>query len=72
VRYRELGQARPPVCGTIEGVTFRETVSRSEGVPRMLVRRELLDRIGASKGDVVEVELELDREPRTVAVPPEL
>ena len=70
--YRELGQVRPAVCGTIGGVAFRETIHRSGGVPRMLVRRELLGRIGASKGDVVEVRLELDREPRTVDVPPEL
>jgi uncharacterized protein YdeI (YjbR/CyaY-like superfamily) len=38
----------------------------------MLVRRELLDRIGTSKGAVVEVQLELDLEPRTFDVPPEL
>ena len=70
--YRELGQARPAVRGTVEGVAFRETINRSGGVPRMLVRRDLLDRIGASKGDVVEVRLELDPVPRTVEVPPEL
>lgn len=70
--YGELGQARPPVRGTIGGVAFRETIHRSGGVPRLLVRRELLDRIGASLGDVVDVRLELDREPRTVEVPPEL
>ena len=69
--HRELGQARAAVRGTIAGVSFRETISRSGGVPRMLVRRDLLDRIGASKGDVVEVQLELDLEPRTVEVPPE-
>jgi uncharacterized protein YdeI (YjbR/CyaY-like superfamily) len=60
------------VCGTIGGVKFRETINRSGGVPRMLVRRELLGRIGASKGDVVEVQIELDLEPRTFDVPPEL
>ena len=70
--YRELGQTRPAVCGTIGGVRFRETIYRSGGVPRMLVRRELLGRIGASKGDVVEVQIELDLEPRTFDVPPEL
>lgn len=70
--YRELGQARPAVCGTVGGAEFRGTVHRSGGVPRLLVRRELLDRIGASRGDVVEVRLELDLEPRTVEVPPEL
>ena len=70
--YRELGQTRPAVRGTIAGVAFRETIHRSGGVPRMLVRRDLLDRIGASMGDVVEVHLELDPEPRTAEVPPEL
>ena len=70
--HRELGQARPAVRGTIGGVEFRETIHRSGGVPRMLVRRELLGRIGASMGDVVEVQLELDLEPRTVEVPREL
>ena len=70
--YRELGQTQPPVRGSIGGVTFRETINRSGGVPRMLVRRELLDQIGASKGDVVEVQIELDPEPRTFNVPPEL
>lgn len=70
--YRELGQARPAVRGTIGGVEFRETINRSGGVPRVLIRRELLGRIGAGKGDVVEVQLELDLEPRTFDVPPEL
>jgi hypothetical protein len=70
--YRELGRARPPVRGTVGGVTFRGTINRGGGVPRMQVKRELLDRIGASRGDVVEVQIELDHEPRTVDVPPEL
>ena len=70
--YRELGKAKPRVRGKIGGVEFRETVNRSGGVPRLLVRRALLEQIGAAKGDVVEVELKLDREPRTFEVPPEL
>lgn len=72
VVYRELGKARPAVCGTIGGVEFRGTVNRSGGVPRLLIKRELLGRIGAVRGDVVEVRLELDLEPRDVEVPPEL
>lgn len=70
--YREFGQARPKVRGTLGGVAFRGTIHRSSGVPRMVVKRELLERIGASKGDVVEVRIELDHEPRTVDVPAEL
>ena len=70
--YRELGQARPAVRGTIGGLAFRETIHRSGGVPRMLVRRELLDELGASVGNTVAIQLERDPEPRTVDVPPEL
>lgn len=70
--YRKLARARPPVRGTIAGAPFRETIQRSEKVPRMLVRRELLEQINAARGDTVEVHLELDPEPRIVDVPPEL
>lgn len=70
--FDALGKAKPPVRGTIDGEAFRETVNRSGGVPRMLVRRELLDAVGAAVGDTVDVRLELDPEPRTFDVPPEL
>ena len=70
--YHDLGQARPPVRGTIGGISFRETINRSGGVPKLLVRRQLIDQIDASKGDLVEVVLELDSRPRTFEIPQEL
>ena len=70
--FETFGQARPPVRGTIGGAEFRGTIQRSGGVPRLLVRRELLERIQAQRGDVVEVRLETDPEPRTFEVPAEL
>ena len=70
--YAEFGQARPPVHGTIGGAKFRGTIHRSDGIPRLVVKRDLLDRIGASKGDMVEVRIELDTKTRDVDVPPEL
>jgi hypothetical protein len=63
---------KPPVRVTINGKTYRSTIaSRGE---RFLVgvsaeNRELT---GVAAGDTVEVELELDTEPREVAVPPDL
>lgn len=65
-------RARAEVRGTIGGEPFRGTVAKGEGVYRMPVKRELLERIGAARGDVVEVEIELDPEPRPVVVPDEL
>lgn len=70
--HEQFGRSKPPVRGTIAGEPFRGTIHRSAGKLRLLVRRELLDRIGASRGDVVPVEIEADPEPRTVEVPPEL
>ena len=64
--------ARVPVRGTVEGEPIRGTVSKGEGVHRLLVRKELLAKIGAAKGEVVEVALEVDPEPRPVEVPDEL
>jgi hypothetical protein len=65
-------RARAEVRGTIGGAPFRGTVAKGEGVYRMPVKRELLGRIGAARGDVVAVAIELDPEPRPVVVPDEL
>ena len=63
---------KPPVRVTIGGHTYRSTVaSRGERylVPLSAENRE---RAGVAAGDQVDVDLELDTEPRTVAVPPDL
>lgn len=65
-------QARVDVRGTINGEPFRGTVAKGEGVQRMPVKQELLRKLGVAKGDVVDVAMELDTEPRDVAVPDEL
>lgn len=64
--------ARVEVRGTIGGEPFRGTVSRGEGVHRVPVTKRLLARIGAARGDVVEVALEPDPEPRPLELPAEL
>jgi hypothetical protein len=63
---------RPAVRVTIGGHSYRSSVAARGG--RFLVPLSAENRQGAgvAAGDEVEVELELDTEPREVAVPPDL
>lgn len=66
----ELGSGRrPPVKVTINGFTYRSTVAVMDGAYMVGVSAE--NRAGARVvgGDEVEVEIELDTEPREVSVP---
>ena len=69
---QEWQKARFDVRGTINGEPFRGTVSKGEGVYRMPVKKELLDKIGVTKSSSVDVAMELDTEPRPIKVPDEL
>jgi hypothetical protein len=70
---RALGGRWPrPVRGTLAGTPFRGTAARGEGVVRVPFTREWMGRAGVARGEVVEVALELDPEPRPVEVPAEL
>ncbi len=63
---------RPPVRVTISGHTYRSTVAVMGG--RFMVPLSAANRLGAgvAAGDEVEVELELDTEPRIATPPPDL
>lgn len=63
---------RPSVLVTINGYTYRGTVAVMGGVFMLPVSAEHRQRAGVAAGDEVEVELELDTEPREVAVPADL
>jgi hypothetical protein len=67
-----LGSRRPPVRATISGYTYRSSVASMGGRYLLPVSAEVRERAGVAAGDEVDVELELDTEPREVAVPPEL
>lgn len=68
-----LGQGkRPPVRITINGYTYRSTVAPMGGAFMLPLSAEHRAGAGVAAGDEVEVELELDTEPREVAVPPDL
>ena len=68
-----LGAGRkPPVRVTIAGHTFRTTVATMNGVFMVGVSNEFRKVSGVAGGQVVEIEIDLDKEPRVVSVPPDL
>src|SRR3954453_18515040 len=63
---------RPPVRVTIGAHTYRSTVAVMGGRNLLGVSAENRAAAGVSAGDELDVHLELDTEPREVAVPPAL
>ena len=63
---------RPPVTVTINGYTYRNTVAVMGGTYMICVAAEHRAPAGIVGGEEVDVDLELDSQPREVAVPPEL
>src|SRR4051812_33582060 len=68
-----LGAGRkPPVKVTINGHTYRSSIATMGGVFMVGVTNEFRRESGVAAGDTVDVDMELDTEPREVAVPPDL
>lgn len=63
---------RPPVTVTINGYSYRSTVAPYGGVFMLPLAAEHRTAAGIAAGDEVEVELELDTEPREVTIPPDV
>jgi len=69
----ELGAGkRPAVKVTIQGFTFRSTVGSMNGKYNIPVSAERREKARVVPGQEVEVEIEVDNEPRTIDIPPEL
>ena len=62
---------RPPVRVTIKGYTYRSTVAPMGGEFMLPVSAEVRENTGVAAGDEVDVDVELDTEPREVTVPPD-
>jgi hypothetical protein len=60
---------RPPVRATINGYTYRSTVAVYGGEFLLGVSDEVRKAAGVRAGDELDVELELDTQPREVEVP---
>ena len=63
---------RPPVTVTINGYTYRSSVASMGGKYMLSVSAEVRQNAGVAAGDEVDIEIELDTEPREVVVPPDL
>jgi len=64
-----LGSKRPPVRATINGFTYRTSVASMGGKFMLGVPPEFREGAGVAAGDTVDVDVELDTEPREVAIP---
>jgi bacteriocin resistance YdeI/OmpD-like protein/uncharacterized protein DUF1905 len=63
------GAKRFPVVATVNGYTWRTTVTRMGGEFLLGLNRAVREEAGVEAGDTVEVKLELDTAPREVDVP---
>lgn len=63
------GAKRFPVRAIVNGYSWRSSVTRMRGEFLLGLSREVREAAGVQEGDVVEVQLELDEEPREVSVP---
>lgn len=62
---------RPAVRVTFNGYTYRSTVAPMGGRFMIPVSAEIRKSAAVAAGDEVDVDIELDTEPRTVTVPPD-
>lgn len=63
---------RPPVTVTIDGYTDRTTIAPMGVENWISVSAEVRERAGIAGGNTVDIDVELDTEPRKVAVPADL
>lgn len=63
---------RPPVRVTINGHTYRTSVAPMGGVFMLPVSAEQRTATGVAAGDEVDIDIEVDTEPREVTVPQDL
>jgi hypothetical protein len=75
-QLRESAEEDPthiPVYGQVEGVPLKSTLSpRGGGAYRLHIHSSIWRKLRIDAGDTVEVMLQLDREPRDPALPPDL
>jgi len=68
----EFGKARPPVKVSVNGHSYRTTISVYGGKYHLPVRSDHREAAGVKAGDIVEVTIAPDTEARKVKVPPDL
>jgi len=66
------GSKRPAVTVTLNDYTYRTTVGVMAGESLISVSAEVRAAAGVAAGDTVDVQIELDTQPRTVTLPADL
>ncbi len=66
------GGKRAPVIVTLKGYTYRSTLAVMDGASAIPLSAQHRQAAGVAGGDLVEITLALDTEPRTVTVPEDL
>ena len=62
-----------PAIVTFDRIEYRGSITKMGGkYPMLLIKRDILARLGKNKGAKVEVTVTLDENPREVEIPPEL
>src|SRR3954453_733222 len=70
---RQLGAGKKPaVKVTINGYTYRSSIAFMGGVFMLGVSAVVRENAGVKGGDKIDVDIELDTEPREITVPPDL
>ena len=67
-----FGKARAPVVVTVNGYSYRSTISSMGGVVAIPLRKSHREAAGVDAGRKIQVKIALDTEPRTVTPPPDL
>lgn len=69
--FAAAGRSRGPipVCGTLNGAKFVQTLVKYQGLWRLYVNAGMLKASGLKLGDTAEIEIEFDPRPREVPVP---
>ncbi len=62
-------RARVAVKGTINGHTIRSSIAPYGGIHYLGINRNIRDAIGVKAGEIVQMELQQDLEPRVVEIP---
>jgi Domain of unknown function (DUF1905)/Bacteriocin-protection, YdeI or OmpD-Associated len=68
--FGKKGQVKVKVA--INGYAYRSSIAPYGGKHLLGVRKEIRDAVGKTGGDTIRVSMEVDNEPRTVDLPPDL
>lgn len=67
-----FGKLRAPVKVTLNGYTYRSTIAAMGGPPCIPLRKSNREAAGLEGGEIIDVRLDLDTEPRVVKPPADL